>query len=261
MLQSTTSSHGQEDDGRRQSSITTTTFNSTHSSGFIGDDRRSSSVTTKTFSSDQGYDSEQQSRQSLGSVSSMIPDEVFFRQVIPNRRRNTSPGPRPRNLSLGTENNMGDDDVFFNQVLPHNRRNSSPGIKPRRFTPSNISHSHIRSHRSLAHVRTNSLLPGVHHGFQTPVQPCLPGRCNCRRVSLPIQQHICTPSTCGGNHEHRTSFPTKSHTLDIKCEHVAPYAVVPLTTQTSNRSGRSRTPWTPTHHLTNWLDEHINKYQ
>ena len=271
ILQSTSSSsHSQKDDSRRQSSLTTATFNSTSSSGITGDDRRVSSVTTRTFSSsDQGYDSEKQSRQSLVSVSSMVPDEVFFEQVMPQSRRNSSPSQRPRNFSLPTESAMEDNNVFFSQVRPQNRRHSSPGSKPRRFTPNSTasgmsSHRPIQSQRSHSHVRTSALLPGVHHGFQTPVQPCGPGRSGCRRMSLPTNQQFCTPSVCGGSHGRRSSVSARFQTTAECSDHVAPYMVVPLTTQGHNgpnRSGRSRTPWTPNQHLTNWLDEHINKYQ
>ena len=85
----------------------------------LTDDRRSSTITAKTFnSSDMGYVSEDQPRRSLGSVSSMVQgdDDVFFNQVLPKHRRNSSPGPRPR----------FDDDAFFSQAIHHHRRNSSP---------------------------------------------------------------------------------------------------------------------------------------
>ena len=173
------------------------------------------------------------------------------------------------------------DETFFRLVIPQHRRNSSPCCRPpRRFTSNSVSglmssshrllqhhgsHTHfntiselgrLSSHNSHSHVSTRSMVPGVHQlqgGFHTPVQQQQPGSSH-RRVSLPPSQphHLCTP---------RSSMSSMLQTPAQRGhDTVAPYMVLPCTTQDTPVTGgaRSRTQWTPNQHLTKCLDHHIN---
>ena len=270
----TTSSSNNSSNNR--SSFGNTMLQTTSSSSSNEDERRVSSIPGRTFnSSDQGYSSEDQPQPTRGvSLSSMVEeeDDVFFNNVIPNQRRYSMPG------------HHHEDETFFRQVLPQHRRNSSPGSRPRRFTANSVSsmsshrgmlqhhrsHSHFNSvsqsgrsshHNSQSHVSTRSMVPGVHNQqggcFRTPVQQQQhPGSSN-RRVSLPSQHHLCTPSSSS---HIRSSMPAMFMTPGHRGhDTVAPYMVVPCTSQATPApgGGRSRTPWTPNQHLTKWLDDHI----
>ena len=270
----TSSSNENQDNSRRQSSLTTTTSSGISS---LTDERRaSSSIPGRTVrSSDQGYSSEELQHHSRVSLSSMVEeDDVFFNNVIPNQRRYSMPGPHH------------EDETFFRQVLPQHRRNSSPGSRPRRFAANSgssmsshrmlqphRSHSHFNTvsqsgrtshHNSHSHVSTRSVVPGVHNQqggcFRTPVHQ--PG--SNRRVSLPAHHHHqCTPNSTSVSHIRSsmppTMFQTPSQHHRGHHDTVAPYMVVPCTTQATPATGggRSRTPWTPNQHLTKWLDDHI----